>query len=329
MSNIKLSLAIGNYDHTNDLTNGNVRAQGIDITSLSLPIEDIFSRFIKFQEWDISEISFAKAISIVSKPDSPIILIPVFPSRAFRHSSIYIPVNSSIQSPADLQGKKIGLPEWAQTAAIFSRGLLQDEYGIDLKKNTWIQAGVNTPGRKEKVTLNLPEEFNLTRNEHSSLSELLLTGEVDAVLSARPPNSFLEHPNKVTRLIKNYREIELAYWKKTHIFPIMHVIAIKKSTYEANRWVAKNLLDAFETAKELSLARAADITASFYPLPWLSDYASLSKSLMGEDFWPYGIDANQSTLNAFTQYAFEQGITNRLLNIEEVFAPESLYAVKV
>jgi len=329
MTNLNLSIAVGDYDHIRDLTSGAVRVQGVDLTALNLTVEEMFFRFTKFQEWDISELSFAKALSLVSGENPWLVLIPVFPSRAFRHSSIYVRSDSGISSPDHLSGKKIGLPEWAQTAAIYSRGLLSHNYGVDLKSVNWFQAGVNEPGRKEKVVLHLPKGLNLKPMEHTSLSHMLLSGEIDAVLSARPPNAFLQHPLQVKRLIPNFREVELDYWKLTGIFPIMHVIAIKREVYEKNRWIAKNLLDGFEHAKQRSLTRAKDITASSFPLPWISEYAELSQSILGDDIWPYGLTGNEKTLEAFTQYAYEQGITSQKMNVEEIFAKECIQSVKV
>jgi 4,5-dihydroxyphthalate decarboxylase len=237
--------------------------------------------------------------------------------------------DSGIQSPKDLAGKKVGLPEWAQTAAIYSRGLLAHEYGVDLKSIAWFQAGVNDAGRKEKVRLQLPAGLSYTPMPHTSLSAMLLSGEVDAVLSARPPQAFVQHPDQVQRLIPNYREVEQAYWKKTGIFPIMHVMAIKRTVFEQNPWIATNLLEGFEAAKERSVERAKDITASSFPLPWISDYAAQSEQIMGPDIWPYGIDHNHKTLSAFAQYAFEQGVTHRKMEVEELFPPQVQAKVKV
>jgi len=329
LANLPLSVAIGDYDQLRDFTNGRVRAEGIDIHAMNLPIEDNFFRFIKYQEFDVSEVSFAKALSLVSQENPWLVLIPVFPSRAFRHSSIYIRKNSGIKTPQDLAGKKVGVPEWAQTASIYSRGLLAHEYAVDLTSIEWFQAGVNDPGRKEKVTLQLPQGIRYTAKPENSLSQMLLDGQIDAALSARPPNAFLHHSDQVERLLPNYRELEMAYWEKTNIFPIMHVIAIKRSTYEKNPWIAGNLMSAFEEAKERSLERASDITASYYPIPWVPDYTQISKKIMGEDYWPYGIEGNRSTLEAFTQYAYEQGITKRHLKPEEIFVKEVLERVKV
>ena len=329
MSNLNLSIAVGDYDHVRDLMSGRVRAEGIDITPIHVPVEEMFFRFTKFQEWDVSEMSFAKAISLVSHSDPWLVLVPVFPSRAFRHSSIYVRKDRHIQTPADLAGKKIGVPEWAQTAAIYSRGMLAHEYGVDLNSIDWHQAGVNDAGRREKVALQLPPGLRYTPMPHTSLSEMLLNGTLDAALSARPPGAFVNHPELVERLIPNYREVEMAYWQKTQIFPIMHVMAIKREVYEKNRWIATNLLKGFEEAKTRSLHRAADITASSYPLPWVADYAAQSQAIMGDDFWPYGIEGNRSTLEAFSQYAWEQGITTRHLKLEDIFVKEVQDSVKV
>ncbi len=329
MTNLKLSVAIGDYDQLRDFTNGRVRAEGIDIHPINLSIEETFFRFIKYHEFDVSEVSFAKALSLVSQEDSWLVLIPVFPSRAFRHSSIYVRKNSGIKTPQDLAGKKVGVPEWAQTASIYSRGMLAHEYGVDLTSIDWYQAGVNDAGRKEKVELQLPKGIRYTAMPQNSLSQMLLDGQLDAVLSARPPNAFLKHPEQVERLLPNYRELEMAYWEKTNIFPIMHVIGIKRETYEQNPWIAGNLMNAFEAAKERSLERASDITASYYPIPWVPDYTQISKNIMGEDYWPYGIEKNRSTLEAFTQYAYEQGITKRHMKPEELFVKEALERVKV
>ncbi len=329
MSSLPLSIAVGDYDHIRDLTSGKVRAEAIELLPSHIPVEEIFFRFTKFHEWDMAEMSFAKSISILSRPDPWVALIPVFPSRAFRHSSIYIRADSGIKTPADLAGKRVGVPEWAQTAAIYSRGMLSSEYGVDLRSIDWVQAGVNDPGRREKVSLQLPEGLRCTAQPEKSLSQMLASGELDAVLSARPPRAFSEHPDRIKRLFPQYREVEQAYWRKTGVFPIMHVIAIRREVYERNRWIATNLLQGFERAKERSLERMADITASSVPLPWMSDYAAQSKEIMGKDFWPYGLEPNRVTLEAFTRYAWEQGITSRLMTPEELFVPETLQGVKV
>jgi 4,5-dihydroxyphthalate decarboxylase len=326
---LQLSVAVGDYDHIRDLTSGRIKAEGISLLPSHLPVEEMFFRFTKHKEWDLCEMSFAKAIAIVSQPDPWLVLIPVFPSRAFRHSSIYVRAGLNLSNPKELAGLRVGLPEWAQTAAIYTRGLLAHEYGVDLTSIDWHQAGVNEPGRREKVQLQLPKGIRYTPRPDRSLSELLLNSEIDAALSARPPHAFTNGQGMVQRLFPNYRELEWPYWQKTGIFPIMHVMAIRREVYEQHRWIARNLVMAFEQAKDNSLARIADITASSVPLPWVADYAAQSQSVMGHDFWPYGIEGNRATLEAFCQYAHEQGVTSHRMTPEHLFVPEALDQVKV
>lgn len=329
MPNIQLSLAVGNYDHVRDLLDGSVTAEGIDLIALRLPPEEIFYRFTRHREWDVSEMSFGKYVSLLSQGDDSLTAIPVFPSRAFRHSAIYVRADAGITAPEQLAGKRVGVPEWAQTATIYVRGMLAHEYGVDLASIHWHQAGVNQAGRIEKVKLDLPKGVRLSVVADRSLSDLLLAGELDAAISARPPAPFTAGDRRVRRLFEDYRSVELHYWKKTGIFPVMHVAALRRDIYARHRWVAMNLMKAFDAAKNRSLARAADVTASHYPLPWTADYAGLSRAMLGEDFWPYGIAPNRTTLEAFTQYAFEQGVCHRKVSVEELFAPEVQSSFKV
>ena len=330
MTRIQLSIAVGDYDHIRDLLSGAVPVEGVDlVVARSHPVEEIFHRFIHFREWDISEMSFAKYVALRSQPDCDLEAIPVFPSRAFRHSSFYVPAGSNIDSPAQLAGKRVGIPEWAQTAAIYTRGMIAHDYGVPLRDITWHQAGVNQPGRKEKVRLQLPEGVRYVPVPDQSLSQMLEAGTIDAALSARAPDAFLSGRGQVRRLFASARDAELAYWRKTGIFPIMHVVAIRRAVLQAHPWIAMNLLQAFEEAKRRSLERMSDVTASFAPLPWLPMYAELSRELLGPDFWPYGVEPNRRTLEAFLLYAWEQGICQRQLSPEELFAPSCLATVRV
>ena len=329
MRNVHLTLALNEYDHARDLLDGTVRAEGIDLTVLRLPVEEIFYRFTIHREWDVSEMSFAKFIALTSQGDDSLVGLPVFVSRAFRHSSLYVRADGGIERPEQLAGKRVGLPEWAQTAAIYSRGMLAEDYGLDLTSVHWHQAGVSQPGRVEKVKLNLPKGIRYTPVPERSLSEMLTAGDLDAVLTARPPSGYGAPGSPLRRVFENYREVELDYWRRTGIFPIMHLVVLRRDVYERHRWAAMNLLKAFEEAKNRSLVRARDITASFYPLPWTPDYAAQSRDVMGEDIWPYGIEANRTTLEAFARYAFEQGVCQRRLAIEELFAPEVRSQFKV
>jgi len=318
--NIALTLAINPYDHVRDLLSGEVRAAGIDLVPLELPIEEIFYRFTKFREWHASEMSFGKVISLMSEDKPEIVCVPVFLSRVFRHSAIYVK-DSKIRTPKDLEGKRVGIPEWAQTAGIYVRGMLAHEYGVDLAKIQWFQAGVREPGRVEKVKLDLPKGITITPRPESTLVDLLQEGELDAVMSAR------EVPG--ARLFKDYRAAEAEYWKKTRIFPIMHVLALRRDVYERNRWIAMNLFQAFLEAKRRSLARVSEFGLSHLPMPWVPDHVRQWREIAGEDFWPYGIEPNRPTLEAFLQYGYEQGVSKKRLKVEDLFAPETLQSFKI
>jgi 4,5-dihydroxyphthalate decarboxylase len=322
MAKVPLTLAIGEYGHVRDLFDGTVPVAGVDLNVLRLPVEEMFHRFLLRGEFDASEVSFAKIAALAAQDDRRFVALPIFPSRVFRHSSIYVRSDGGIDRPEQLGGKRVGVPEWAQTAAIYSRGLLAHEYAVDLASIHWHQAGVNEPGRQEKVALDLPANFRLSVVPDRSLSDMLLAGDLDAVLSARPPAPIIAGDVRVRRLFADYRDVELAYVRKTGILPIMHVVALRREIYERDRWLAMNLYTAFNEARMRSLRRAADLTASFFPLLWIPDELRLARELFGGEPWPYGVEANRTTLDAFLRYAFEQGVCRRLLTPEAIFPPE-------
>jgi 4,5-dihydroxyphthalate decarboxylase len=304
-----------------DLVSGRVVPQGIDLNCLTLQIEEIFFRELTYHEFDLCELSLAKHASLISQGDRLRSALPVFPLRLARHSSIYVRRDGPVRTPQDLKGRRVGLPEWAQTAAVYSRGLLMHEYAVSLGDVDWVQAGVNQPGRVEKVTLKLPAGVRLRSVPDKSLSELLITGEVDAVLSAHPPACFVQHHPNIGRLFDDFVDIERSYIQRTGIFPIMHVIGVRRELLDRYPWIAMNLFTAFDTAKNRSLERALFV-GSRYPIPWCYESARQAQELIGEDFWPYGIEANRRTLTAFLQYAYEQGVCHRLLQPEELFAAQ-------
>jgi 4,5-dihydroxyphthalate decarboxylase len=323
---IALTLAIGDYDHTRDLTSGQVPVQGASVNALILPPEEAFFRFTRFREWEVSELSMGKYVSLRSQDDESITAIPVFPSRAFRQSMIYVREDGKIDRPEQLKGKRVGVPEWAQTAVIYSRGYLVHQVGVPLDSVDWVQAGVNEAGRVEKVKLKLPRGIRLRAEPARSLNEMLLAGDIDAVLSARPPRGL---GNGIRRLFPGYEAVEAAYFRDTGVFPIMHVIAIKAELLGRHPWLAMNLYKAFDEAKRRSIARLSDITASHAPLAWLAPYAERMKTLFGEDFWPYGLEGNRKTLQAFVDFAFEQGVCHRPVTLEELFPRQVLASFKV
>jgi 4,5-dihydroxyphthalate decarboxylase len=322
VSRIPLTLAISHYDHVTELVTGRVPVEGVDLTCLNLQIEEIFFRQFNYRDFDVSEVSMGKYCSLVSQGDSPLVAIPVFPSRVARHSSIYIRRDGPVKAPADLAGKRIGIPEWAQTASVYSRGLLAHQYGIDLTSIEWIQAGVDQPGRLEKVKLNLPNGMRYTSRPDKSLSGMLVSGEIDAALSAHPPACFEHgHPN-VARLFPDYLDVEMKYVKETGIYPIMHAVAFRREIVERNPWVAANLFKAFDEARRRSVERALNNTSSALPLPWGYEFVRRMQDIVGPDLMPYGVEANRTTLDAFLQYAHEQGVLHRRLTPEELFPPQ-------
>jgi 4,5-dihydroxyphthalate decarboxylase len=317
------------YDHIRDLALGRIQPEGIDLRLLSFPVEEIFYRFIVYREWEVSEISMAKYCSMIAAGDESFWALPVFPSRVFRHSSLYVRRDGPIKAISDLKTRRIGIPEWAQTAAVYSRGFLMHQYGLDLASIQWVQAGVNQPGRVEKVDLALPKGVTVERRPDKSLNGMLIAGEVDAVLAARPPDAFIEGHPDIHRFFDDYLEVEQEYYKTTGIFPIMHTVAIRRDVLDANPWVARNLFHAFDEARRRAIVRALDNTVSLYPIPWGFEYARRGKELMGPDYFPYGIEANRKTLEAFLLFAHEQGVCKRRLKVEELFPKQMHSAHKV
>jgi 4,5-dihydroxyphthalate decarboxylase len=326
---LHLTLAATDYDHVRDLINGVVRAEGIVLTGFTLNVEEIFFRFIKNREWDISEMSFGKFIAYAAQGNSPFIGIPVFPSRVFRHSAFYVRTDRGIASPKDLEGKTVGIPEWAQTAGIYARGFLSETAGVDLRKIRWVQAGMNEAGREEKVEFALPPGIQYQQRRDTSISAMLLSGEVDAAISARVPDAFMQAGGKIARLYPDYRAEEMRYHAATGIHPIMHVIAIRRAVFERYPWVAMNMLKAFDEAKRRSQERIQDLTASRIPVPWAAAIAGEFSEDFGDDPFPYGLEANRKTLDAFCRFAHAQGVTAKRLTPDDLFPKEVRASVRV
>jgi 4,5-dihydroxyphthalate decarboxylase len=329
MADVHLTLAINDYDHARDLVTGRVRPEGIDLTCLTLSVEEIFYRFTAFREWDVSELSMAKYTSLVGSGDRSLTAIPVFPSRVFRHAAIYVRTDGPVREPGDLAGRRVGVPEWIQTAGVYARGALQDDHGVALSDVGWVQGGVNQTGREELVAPKLPAGVAIEAVGDRTLQDMLVDGDLDAVISARPPQRFLDGDTRIRRLFDDPRAVEEDHFRRTGIFPIMHTIAIRSEVVDAHPWVAGNLLTAFTEAKDRSLARLRDMNASRFPLPWSHDLGRQAEELLGADPWPYGIDPNRRTLEAFLRYAHEQGVSERALAPEDLFPPSVRRAFRV
>jgi len=326
---LHLTLATTDYDHVRDLVNGVVRAEGTVLTAFVLPVEEIFYRFIKNREWDVSEMSFGKFIGYASQGNSPFVGIPVFPSRVFRHSAFYVRTDRGISTARDLEGKRVGIPEWAQTAGIYARGFLSETAGVDLRKIHWVQAGMNEAGREEKVEFKLPDGIQYEQRRDTSISAMLLSGEIDAAISARVPDAYEKGRGKIERLYPDYRTEETRYYAATGIYPIMHVIAMRRAVFERYPWTAMNLFKAFDEAKRRSLERIRDLTASRIPVPWAAAVAGEWSKNFGDNPFPYGLEDNRKTLDAFCRFAHAQGVTAKRLTPDDLFPKEVRASVRV
>jgi len=326
---VALTIATTDYDHFRDFRFGLVRAEGIEVNWLTLGHHEIFSRFTFNREWDVSELSFAKFSAQVTRNDSDIIGLPVYASRLFRFASFYVNRKAGIKTAKDLHGKRVGVPEWAHTAAVYMRGWLMHEAGVALSDIDWIQAGTNESGRIEKVELSLPKGVRLTSMPEKTLSGMIASGELDCVIIARPPNSFREKHPDVVRLFPDYESEARRYYEEPRVYPIMHVIAMRKTILDGRPWVARNLYNAFEESKRRSLERILDPAVSRYPVPWLTAYTVRMQQMFGDDTFPYGIEPNRPTLELFLRYAHEQGIAHRLAKPEDIFPAGIMASVKV
>jgi 4,5-dihydroxyphthalate decarboxylase len=330
MSKLRMSLGCWNYDRTRALMDGSVQPQGIDLNYLNMPVEETFFRMLRHREFDAAEMSLSSYSVSRSKPEQPFVAIPVFPSRFFRHSCIYVNAKSGIKEPKDLIGRRVGNPEYQMTAPVWIRGILSDHYGVPVDSVTYCTGGEEEPGRSEKIKLDLPPNIRVEPiGEHQTLSQMLADGEIDALYTARMPSSFRNGNGKVKRLFENYVEVERQYFRDTGIFPIMHTVAIRREVYEANRWVAQSLYKAFIEAQQMTYQDLEETAALKTMLPWASAHVEEARRDMGDDFWPYGLEKNRKTLETFLRYHFEQGLSRRLLTPDELFAPEALEFFKI
>ena len=319
MRRLKLTIATTDYDHFRDFRTGAVQAEGIDHTWLTLGHHEVFARFTLNREWDVSELSFAKFMTQVTREDSDIVGLPIICSRLFRFSSFYINKKSGIKTVQDLKGKRVGSPEWAHSAAVYMRGWMHNEAGVQLPDVHWYQAGANAPGRVEKVELNLPTGVEIARVADKSLSEMLASGEIDCAIIARPPTCFLEGHPDVERLYPDYLGMEEEYYQRTKVWPIMHIIAVQKHIIDENPWVARNLVNAFEESKRRSVERLLDPAVSRYPLAWLPTYGRKMRDMFGGDPFPFGIEANRPTFEQMLLYTYQQGIAHKHVKPEDLF----------
>jgi 4,5-dihydroxyphthalate decarboxylase len=330
MPRLQLSLACWDYDRTRALADGSVRPEGIDLIYQNLYVEETFFRMLRNREFDAAEMSLSSYCVSLMREDPAFIAIPVFPSRFFRHSCIFVSSKSGIREPKDLAGKRIGVPEYQMTAPVWIRGILQDEYGVDPASCEYFSGGEEEPGRDEKLKLDLPVKFRLKPiGPKQTLARMIADGELDAMHTARAPSTFAVRPDAVKRLFENFVEVEKAYYRKSKIFPIMHTVVIRRELYEKNRWIAQSLRKAFVQAQRRTYDQLATTMALTTMLPWQAAHVEEARKELGEDWWPYGVEPNRHVLETFLRYHHEQGLSKRRLKAEELFAPETLESFRV
>ncbi len=330
MAKLRISLACWDYDRTRALLDGRVQVDGVDLTYLNLPVEETFFRMLRYQEFDAAEMSLSSYVVSLFSDHPPFVAIPAFPSRSFRHSSIYINRHSGIREPKDLIGKRIGMPEYQLTAQVWIRGILSDEYQVPVAGATYFTGGQEQPGRPEKIKLSLPPEIHVEPiGAGKTLSQMLDAGEIDALYSPRMPSTLHHGSGSVRRLFENHFDVEREYFQKTRIFPIMHTVVIRRDVYEKNRWLAQSLYKAFARAQQEIYKDLYETAALKYMLPWLIQHVEETRRIMGDDYWAYGLEPNVNVLETFLRYSYEQWLSKRLLNPRELFAPESLESFKI
>lgn len=330
MSKLRMTLACWDYDRTRALADGRIQPEGIDLNLLPLHVEETFFRMLRGREFDVAEMSLSSYCVSLLRDDPAFVAIPVFPSRFFRHGCIFVSARSGIREPGDLAGRRIGVPEYQMTAPVWIRGLLSDDYGVDPAGVEYVTGGEEEPGRDEKLKLSLPPQFKVTPiGPDQTLSQMLADGEIDALHTARTPSTFYSRPDDVKRLFPDFVAVEKAYYRRTGIFPIMHVIAIRRDVYEANRWVARSLFKAFTEAQRITYENLRVTSAMTSMLPWQVAAVEEARVELGDDWWPYGLERNRAVLDTFLRYHHEQGLSARRLQPEELFAPETFEAFKI
>ena len=330
MSKLKLTFACWNYDRTRALMDGSIQPDGIDLNYLNLPVEETFFRMLRHQEFEMAEMSLSSYTVSMFREPRPFVAIPIFPSRFFRHSCIYVNANAGIREAKDLIGKRVGNPEYQMTAPVWIRGILSDHYGVPVDSVTYVTGGEEEPGRSEKIQLDLPPNIRVERiGPQQTLSQMLLDGEIDALYTARMPSSFLKGGGRVRRLFEDYEPVERNYFRETGIFPIMHTVALRRDVYEAHPWIAQSMMKALVASQRRSYEDLYETAALKTMLPWLTAHVEQAKREMGDDFWPYGYEKNEATLRTFLRYSFEQGLSRRLLEPKELFAPQTLESFRI
>lgn len=319
---VPITIACAEYDRTRPIKDGRVPVDGCEVTYLALDPEELFFRAFRYNDFDVAELSFNSYLMAISRNACAYVAIPAFVSRHFRHSAIYVRTDRDLRGPADLKGKLVGLPEYQQTANVWMRGIFKEEYGVDPSDIHWRTGGQEEPGRDERTPLKLGGNIDLQPiPAGKTLSRMLTEGELDAVFSARELSSFVNRAPHVGLMFPNYREAEMAYYKRSGIFPIMHLVGVRKSLAERYPWLPATVYKAFCQAKKVAVAEMREMSATKVTLPWPEVGVEDAARLMGEDFWRYGIAENAKDIETLARYSFEQGLAARKLGAEEIFHP--------
>lgn len=325
MSRLPLTFACGDYDRTRAIAEGTIRPDGIDLNYLRLPVEETFFRMMRHREFDLAEMSLSSFVVSLQGDPAPFVGLPVFTSRMFRHGGIYCHAGSGIDRPEDLRGKVVGLPEYQLSACVWIRGILADHHDVPVDSVRYVTGGQESPGRIEKAALDLRGKAQVAAiASDRTLSEMLVTGEIDALYSPRIPSPFAAGDPRVRRVFTDPVAAEKAYFALTGIFPIMHVVAIRREVYEENRWIAQSLYKALLASKREAFENLYDSSALRFMLPWLNQELEQAKNVLGPDYWSYGLSLNEHVLATFLRYHREQGLSVRALRPADLFAPESL-----
>ena len=323
-----LSVAVGNYDRTRALVDGRVRIDGVNPAFMTLSPEEMFFRAFRHADFDITELSLASYAVSLANDANEYTALPIFLSRAFRHSSIYVTHASGIQKPEQMRGKRIGIAEYQLTANVWARALLEDDYGVSPSEIVWVRGGMDAPVRPEKLRLDLPSDVRVEAARPGETLNLLLTqGAIDGFIGPRAPRCFFENDSKIARLFDDSITVGLDYFKRTGIFPIMHVLGVRKSLLEQHPFLSQALIKAFSEAKHIAEAELADTSATKVTMPFVEDHLDRIKDLMGSDFWSYGLDdANRHNLQTFLDHHHRQGLSSRSLKADELFPVNSVEA---
>ena len=328
MAKLNLSIAVRDYDRTRPLSDGLVQIDGVDPVFMALDPEEIFFRAFRRAEFDICELSMSSFTVKRAQGNCPYVGVPAFVSRAFRHTAIYVRTDR-IRKPADLKGRKIGVPEYQLTANVWARAILEDDHGVKPSDIHWIRGGLEEAGRPEKIAITLPKDVRLENApDGRTLSSMLEAGEIDGFIGPRVPPGFGRNPN-IGWLFTDPVAAAKDYFKRTRIFPIMHLVGVRRELAERHPWLPGAVFKAFDQSKRIALEKLADTSSTKVTLPFVEERLIEARALMGDDFWSYGVASNRTTLDAFLRHHHSQGLSSRLVAVEEMFHPGTLETFKL